>query len=183
MRQAFGGAYLCEHGHETNLYLFDSKPDERNCPRCDDGTRAKLVRILDLGGNSTKGRKRKLKSNVEGRITRPQFRRIDLVLRNRLGEAGTLKTKWAGFRGGFGKLTRNVAKPHTPILQNGRLNAFPRIPIAPKSLGSGSVKPLPHSGEPTQTSEDALTIRCEGSSRLLLSEGTDYRKKNRKATS
>ena len=65
MRQAFGAVYLCENGHRTNLYFFDSEPERILCPRCDDGTLAELTRTLDVKGKSGRGRKKPVELSVK----------------------------------------------------------------------------------------------------------------------
>ena len=54
MAEAFGGVYKCPKGHETGMWFFDSKPTERECPRCDNRTLAKLVHVKDYSAGSRK---------------------------------------------------------------------------------------------------------------------------------
>ncbi len=60
MAESFGGVYRCPKGHETGMWFFDSKPEARECPRCDNGTMAKLERVKDYaaGGRAAAKKKR-----------------------------------------------------------------------------------------------------------------------------
>lgn len=61
MAEAFGGVYVCSRKHKTAMWFFDSKPDQRPCPRCEDGRLAKLIHVKDYsaGGKMAAENKRK----------------------------------------------------------------------------------------------------------------------------
>ena len=63
MAEAWGAEFLCQkkrkQPHNGNFYFFDSKPDQFECPYCQDGTLMKSARILDMGKNGAAARWKK----------------------------------------------------------------------------------------------------------------------------
>lgn len=55
MAEAFGGVYKCPKDHEVGMWFFDSKPEQRECLSCDDGTLAKLEHVKDYKSRGKKG--------------------------------------------------------------------------------------------------------------------------------
>jgi hypothetical protein len=67
MKQTFGRQYQCTKNprHKMKGYFCDSQPEQIKCPRCRDGTLAGLIRILDVKGKSSRGRKKRVGSKAK----------------------------------------------------------------------------------------------------------------------